>query len=149
MSASDLYRDLVLEHNRSPRGFGSLPACTHAAEGDNPLCGDHLRIELALDAAGRVQDFAFSGQSCAITVATASLLGERVRGLDAVAIAGLEARFARLVRGECEADPTLDGLNALSELRAYPARRKCALLPWATLAAALRGTPHATTEANA
>ncbi|MCE5232691.1 MAG: Fe-S cluster assembly sulfur transfer protein SufU [Mizugakiibacter sp.] len=149
MSESALYRDLVLEHNRSPRGLGALPACTHAAEGDNPLCGDRLRIELALDAAGRVQGFAFSGEACAITTATASLLGERVRGLDAAAIADLDARFARLVRGDCDADPALDGLNALAELRAYPARRKCALLPWATLAAALRGTPHATTEATA
>jgi nitrogen fixation NifU-like protein len=145
-AASELYKQIVLEHNRAPRNFGALPGHTHAADGVNPMCGDALRIELvARD--GRVEDLRFSGESCAITTATASILTGLAAGLDAEALAALRARFDALLRGGATGeDPALDGLNALQELRNYPARVKCALLPFETLAAALRGAATATTE---
>ncbi|HEY0179740.1 MAG TPA: SUF system NifU family Fe-S cluster assembly protein [Dokdonella sp.] len=145
--AHALYRDLVLEHKRRPRNFGTLTPHTHAADGVNALCGDRLRIELDCRA-GRVLAVRFSGESCAIATASASMLSEHVVGLDAAAIADAAARFARLIEGEVDADASLGELQALGELRDHAARRKCALLPWATLAAALDGREHATTEAS-
>ena len=144
--ASDLYKQIVLDHNRAPRNFGVLPGHTHAADGSNPLCGDALRIELTQND-GRIADLRFSGESCAITTAAASMLSELAGGADADAIAALRARFDALLGGTADAeDPQLRDLNALVELRRYPARLKCALLPFETLSAALRGAPTATTE---
>lgn len=145
MSAADLYRENVLAHNRAPRNHGTLDTHTHAADGANPLCGDSLRMELAVDE-GRIVAFAFSGESCAITIATASMLGERVQGLDASQIDALRREFEALLRGDACDRGLLGELAAFGELVRYPARRKCAQLPWATLAAALDGQTRATTE---
>lgn len=147
MSATDtpaLYRDIVLAHQRAPRRFGTLARPSHACDGVNALCGDSLRIELCVEH-GHIADYAFHGECCAITMATASLLGERVIGLDAAAIAPLQQAFSALVCGE-PCGEQLGDLAALGELARYPARRKCALLPWATLAAALHGQARTTTE---
>jgi nitrogen fixation NifU-like protein len=139
-----LYAPLVLDHYRNPRGRGALAGCTHAADGVNPLCGDSLRIELrCLD--GRVAGFAFSGEACAITTATASMLGELVPGLTCAEVEMLAGRFARLVEHAGD-DPALGPLNAMRALRDHPARRKCALLPWAALQAALAGRARTSTE---
>lgn len=147
MSASELYQRIVLEHSRAPRHFGTLDAPTHAADGANPLCGDALRVELRV-VDGRIAAIAFLGEACAIAKATASLLGERSIRFDAGEVAQLEDRFARLIRGELQADTTLGDLNALAALAHYPSRRKCALLPFATLRAALAGLSKATTEGS-
>ena len=145
MTATHLYQQVVLDHYRNPRNHGVLPECTHAADGVNPLCGDSLRIEVECSE-GRIRAVRFSGEACAITTATASMLSELVHGCDAGEIAALNVPFDELVRGERDEDETLGALNALAELRRYPARRKCAELPWATLRAALAGTAHVTTE---
>ncbi len=147
MSVADLYRQTVLDHHRAPRNFGALAGHTHAAEGANPLCGDALRCE-ALLADGRIRDVRFQGQACAIATASASMLSELAKGLDAAGLQALHARFdGFLHRGDDDSeDATLADLNALSELRRYPARHKCALLPFATLEAALAGRPAASTE---
>ncbi|MBO9663225.1 Fe-S cluster assembly sulfur transfer protein SufU [Dokdonella sp.] len=139
-----LYAPLVLEHYRQPRGRGALPRCTHAADGVNPLCGDALRIELRCED-GRVAEFAFSGESCAITTATASMLGELVRGATPAELDALAQRFAQLIEGADE-DAAFGPLNAMRALQHHAARRKCALLPWATLRAALAGLPTISTE---
>lgn len=144
MSQAAFYSEAVLDHYRHPRGRGALAPCTHAADGANPLCGDALRIELACDGA-RVLAFAFSGESCAITTATASMLGELVADREPSEIDALAERFARLVESGGE-DPALGPLNAMAALQRHPARRKCALLPWATLRAALAGEARASTE---
>lgn len=147
MSTTDtpaLYRDIVLAHQRAPRRFGTLEQPSHVCDGVNALCGDALRIELRLQQ-GHIAEYAFQGECCAITMATASLLGERVIGLDAAGIAPLQQAFAALVCGEPHGSE-LGDLAALGELARYPARRKCALLPWATLAAALHGQARTTTE---
>ena len=146
MTEPALYRALVLEHYRHPRNRGALAGCTHAADGVNPLCGDSLSVEVRC-AEGRIAGMGFSGEACAITTATASMLSELVVGCDADAIAALDDRFARLLRGEVDADDALGVLNAMRELNRHPARRKCAELPFATLRAALAGTARVSTEA--
>ena len=145
MAEQPLYQALVLDHYRNPRNRGGLDDCTHAADGVNPLCGDSLRIELVCDD-DRIAEMRFSGEACAITTATASMLSELVAGFDASAVAALNAPFDRLLSGEIDADDALGPLNALSELRRHPLRRKCAELPWATLRAALEGTSRVSTE---
>lgn len=146
MSTPALYREAVLDHYRNPRNRGVLAEHTHAADGINPLCGDSLRIELTCKH-GRIVDMRFSGEACAITTATASMLSELVRGLEVGQIAALYAPFEQVLLGELDADRKLGSLNALAELHRYPARRKCAELPWATLQAALAGTARVSTEA--
>lgn len=144
--AAPLYQQVVLDHQRAPRRFGVLDAYTHAADGVNALCGDRVRIELALDG-DRIADYRFSGEACAVAIATASLLGEIVLGRDVTSIAVLGSRFAALVCGELAAeDVEFAGLNAMRELARYPTRRKCALLPFAALRAALDGHSITTTE---
>lgn len=145
MAAADLYQRAVVDHQRAPRNFGVLDGCTHAADGVNPLCGDRLRIELAFDGS-HIADYRFSGEACAIAIATASMLGELALGRDTDAIAALDMRFACLIRGEIAQEAELAGLNAMRELARYPARRKCALLAFETLRAALDGRPTTTTE---
>jgi nitrogen fixation NifU-like protein len=145
MTAPALYRDAVLDHYRNPRNRGALPDHTHAADGVNPLCGDSLRVEL-LCTQGRIDAVRFSGEACAVTLATASMLSELVAGLDADDVAALHAPFERMLRGEAEGGHVLGPLRMLVELCRYPARRKCAELPWATLRAALAGTARASTE---
>lgn len=147
-----LYRDIVLEHHRAPRRYGALAQPTHACDGINALCGDSLRVELHLHE-GRIAAYGFCGECCAIATATASLLGERVVGLTPPEIAALQQAFAALVGVEAaggqragDVVPDLGDLAALSELTRYPARRKCALLPWAALTAALAGETRTTTE---
>jgi nitrogen fixation NifU-like protein len=145
METPRLYQQLVLDHYRNPRNHGALAECTHAADGVNPLCGDSLHVELAC-ADGRIVAMRFSGEACAITTATASMLSELVSGADAAQVAALHEPFRRLVDGEVDSADALGPLNALGELRRYPMRRKCALLPWATLRAALAGTARVSTE---
>ena len=147
MSARELYQRIVLEHSRAPRHFGVLDTPTHVADGANPLCGDALHAEVRV-VDGRIAALTFRGEACAIAKASASLLGERSAGLDADGAAELEARFARLIRGELDADAALGDLNALAALAHYPSRRKCALLPFATLRAALAGIAKTTTEGS-
>lgn len=145
MATPALYPEIVLDHYRNPRNRGTLDACTHAADGVNPLCGDSLRIEVeCVD--GRIAALRFSGEACAITTATASMLSELATGRNAAEIAALQAPFERVIRGESGEDAALGPLNAFGELGRHPTRRKCAELPWATLRAALAGQDRTTTE---
>jgi nitrogen fixation NifU-like protein len=147
----DLYRELILDHARRPRHFGSLSKSTHKAEGINPLCGDKLKLYLEVDGNGAINDIAFEGSGCAISVASASLLTDTVLGLQAVeAIRYFDAVTASL-SGESgqsdSADLDLGKLRALGGVREYPSRVKCATLAWHALRSALQddGSP-ATTE---
>jgi len=143
MSVPAIYQQLVLEHSRAPRRFGALAEPTHSADGANPLCGDHLRVQLRV-VDERIVGYAFSGESCAIARASASMLGERVAELGTAAVELLSTDIHRVVRGESLAN--LGDLNALAALAHYPSRQKCALLAIATLQAALAGAAGATTE---
>jgi nitrogen fixation NifU-like protein len=135
---TDLYQDVILDHNKRPRNFGRLAAPNRAASGDNPLCGDRLDLEVEVRD-GKVEDIAFTGAGCAISTASASLMTEAVAGKSAGEALALQNRFHKLVtEREDEADPSgLGKLEALAGVRDYPVRIKCATLAWHALKAAL------------
>jgi nitrogen fixation protein NifU and related proteins len=134
-TVSALYQSTVLEHNRAPRRFGALPAHTHAADGENARCGDRLRCELVLEG-DRIAALRFAGEPCAIATAAASMLGECAEGTSRAAFERLHESFRAMLASGGD-DAALGELAALAELRNFPARQQCALLPFATLAAAL------------
>lgn len=137
MDLKDLYRDVILDHNKRPRNFGALEPADARAEGHNPLCGDRLTVTLRLDG-NRVTDIRFEGKGCAISTASASLMTEAVLGKDIDSIDGLRAIVQRaLTEHDYAAPPELGKLAALTGVREFPARVKCATLCWHTLAAAL------------
>ncbi len=151
MELNDLYRDVILDHNRRPRNFGVLEPADASVEGFNPMCGDHLTVRLKMDQ-DKISDIRFEGQGCAISTASASLMTEAVKGRTRVEALRLFDRIHELLTDD--AAPAADGLGklaALSGVRAYPARVKCASLCWHTLASALRSSdpqvlPTVTTE---
>jgi nitrogen fixation NifU-like protein len=138
MDLKDLYRDVIVDHNRNPRNFGKLaPADVHA-DGHNPLCGDRLTVYANLDG-DRITDVKFEGSGCAISVSSASLLTEAVKGKTRAEIRKLfEDVHALLTQHDADVDAgKLGKLAALSGVREFPARVKCASLCWHTLNAAL------------
>ena len=137
MELKDLYRDVILDHNKRPRNFGKLDSPDASADGHNPLCGDRLTLSLKLDG-DRVEDVRFEGKGCAISTASASLMTEAIKGKDRAAINDLFAKVhALLTEQNAESSPDLGKLAALSGVREFPARVKCASLCWHTLNAAL------------
>ena len=141
MDLKELYRDVILDHNRQPRNFGRLDPADTAADGHNPLCGDRLHVTVRKDAT-RLIDLRFDGQGCAISVASASLMSESVKGKPLAEIDALYRDIHRLLT-EHDYQPTRDlgKLAALSGVREFPARVKCASLCWHTLHAALSSGP--------
>jgi nitrogen fixation NifU-like protein len=137
MDLKDLYRDVILDHNKQPRNFGRLEHPDAVADGNNPLCGDRLSVSLKLDG-DRIADIRFEGKGCAISTASASMMTEAVKGKDRAAIGKLfGAVHELLTKQETVAAPELGKLAALSGVREYPSRVKCASLCWHTLNAAL------------
>lgn len=138
MDLKDLYRDVIVDHNRNPRNFGKLEPADAHADGHNPLCGDRLSLYVNLDG-DRLQEVKFSGTGCAISVASASLLTEAVKGKTRAEVKELfEDMHTLLTRHDANVDPDkLGKLAALSGVREFPARVKCASLCWHTLNAAL------------
>ena len=133
----DLYQEVILDHNRSPRNFGRLEDADLHADGHNPLCGDKLSITLKLDG-DRVADLRFEGSGCAISKASASLMTEGVKGRTLDELRRLFERFHRLVTDQEAADDAgLGKLAVFAGVRDYPARVKCAILAWHTLRAAV------------
>jgi nitrogen fixation protein NifU and related proteins len=137
MDLRDLYRDLIVDHNRSPRNFRKIADADHHADGFNPLCGDKLTLYLKTDG-DRISDVAFEGSGCAISVASASLMTESVKGKTQDEAREVFERVHALLTGIGRVDPgELGKLAALGGVRAYPTRVKCATLCWHTLNAAL------------
>ena len=146
MDLKELYRDVILDHNRRPRNFGRLEPPAHSARGYNPLCGDELTVYVSLEGE-LVRDLRFEGKGCAISVASASLMSEAARGRTRSEVAALFGDVhALLTQADTPAPPSLGKLAALSGVRGFPARVKCASLCWHTLNAALadRATPVST-----
>ncbi len=138
MDLADLYRDVIVDHNRSPRNRGRLPGASRHAEGTNPLCGDRLQLDVDL-AGDLIRDLRFEGCGCAISTASASLMSEAVKGRTRGEAAELfGAVHAMLTGGNADA-ARLGKLAALAGVREFPARVKCASLAWHTLNAALTG----------
>jgi nitrogen fixation NifU-like protein len=146
MDLKELYRDVILDHNRQPRNFGRLEPADATAEGFNPLCGDRLSLFVRLDG-DRIEDLRFEGKGCAISTASASLMTEAVKGKSRAAVQQIYERVHELLTQQ-HAPPAQDlgKLAALSGVREFPARVKCASLCWHTLNAALHDGATATTE---
>lgn len=144
---SDLYQEILLEHNRRPRNFRSLEDATHHADGFNPLCGDEISLQLRVDE-DTVGDVGFQGHGCAISRASASLLTQAVKGASTSDAMAMFDEFHRmLTEPDAELDYDLLGdLEMLAGVIAYPTRIKCAILAWHTLKAAMDGEGVATTE---
>lgn len=139
---TDLYQEVILDHNRSPRNFGVLEGADRVADGHNPLCGDRLRLYVKLDG-DRIERVMFEGSGCAISKASASLLTEAVSGLTIDEARHVFEEFQKLVTGAREADlddELLGKLAVLGGVREFPVRVKCASLAWHTLKTALAGS---------
>lgn len=137
----DLYQEMILDHNRHPRNFGELAAPAQVAQGHNPLCGDRLTVYVVLED-GKVKDVHFKGNGCAISMASASIMTELVKGRSAADVRALFDRFHRLMT-EDGADPVApedEAMAVFSGVREFPIRVKCATLPWHTLKAALESS---------
>ncbi len=146
----DLYQEVIIDHNRSPRNFGKLEDATQVAEGYNPLCGDKLNLYLKTED-DVITDVSFDGSGCAISVASASLMTESLKGMTTEEAEQLFQNFHNLIMEEQNPDndemQKLGKLAALAGVKEYPARVKCATLCWHTLHSAMQGdTCAATTE---
>ncbi len=143
----ELYQSVILDHNRAPRNFGALDGATGVADGKNPLCGDHVTVEVAVDG-DVIREVRFTGQGCAISKASASLMTTAVRGKSRADADALFEKFHALVTGRAEEiDITREKLGQLvvfSGVSRFPIRVKCASLAWHTLKAALENDVGAT-----
>ena len=148
----ELYQEVILDHGKKPRNFRDVEDATAHAHGANPLCGDQLVVYLKVDEDGRIDDVSFVGNGCAISIASASMMTELVKGRTVVDAKAMFERFHKMCTGEDSDDDStlleddLEKLNVLSGVRAFPVRVKCATLPWHTLNAAIDGQDEATTE---
>jgi nitrogen fixation NifU-like protein len=148
----DLYQEIILDHNRRPRNYRCPADANREAHGDNPLCGDRVTVYLTLKD-GVVRDVGFQGRGCAISMASASLMTELLKGRTEAEARALFRRFHETMTGEAlpedPEDPEMDKLAALSGVREYPMRVKCATLSWHTLMAALDRDDHAVSTETA
>jgi nitrogen fixation NifU-like protein len=137
----ELYQEVVLDHSRSPRNFRPLPGATSEADGTNPLCGDRLHVWLAVEG-DRVREVSFTGDGCAISKASASLMTQALRGKSKAEATALFEVFHRLVTGHALEDDAaqLGKLTVFGGVSEFPVRVKCASLAWHTFKAALDGT---------
>jgi len=143
---SDLYQEVILDHNRRPRNFHALADASHTAEGYNPLCGDRLTLYLKV-VDGIVSDVAFEGAGCAISKASASLMTDAIKGRTVGDVQALFDRFHRMVTTPPEQPvEDLGKLSALAGVREFPVRVKCASLAWHTLKAAMANETRTSTE---
>jgi nitrogen fixation NifU-like protein len=138
---TDLYQEVILDHNRRPRNFGTLADATRVANGHNPLCGDRLKLYVKLDG-DRIANIAFEGSGCAISKASASLMTDAVKGGSIADAEALFERFHQVVTTPIDEpvdEESVGKLAVLAGVREFPARVKCASLAWHTLKAALEG----------
>ncbi|HKR14568.1 MAG TPA: SUF system NifU family Fe-S cluster assembly protein [Pyrinomonadaceae bacterium] len=145
---SELYQQVILDHNKKPRNFRKLETANHTAEGYNPLCGDQLTIYVNL-AGDSVQEIAFEGSGCAISKAAASMMTQAVKGKSKEQVEELFREFHSMVTGELDEETqenSLGNLKIFAGVRDFPVRVKCATLPWHTMHAALNNEERVSTE---
>jgi len=149
MITKSLYQEVILDHNRKPRNYGKLDKASHHAVGHNPLCGDHLDIDLNLEGE-HIEGIAFHGESCAICKASASMMTTVVKGKSLADAEMLIKEFRDMATGTLDlAHPHhLGRLTVFAGVRDLPTRVKCAILPWHTLHAALNSVSATSTEAE-
>jgi len=143
MDLRDLYQDIILDHGQRPRNFRTQEKPSHFAHGHNPLCGDKVTVYVSMEGE-RIKDVSFQGRGCAISQASASLMTEILKGKTLAEAAALFKGFhGKVTGGETPATPDaladdMDRLEPLTGVKAYPARVKCATLPWHAFEAALK-----------
>ena len=145
---SELYQQVILDHNKKPRNFRRLEPATHSAEGYNPLCGDHLNVYVNLEG-DEVREIAFEGSGCAISKAAASMMTQAVKGKSKEDVEQLFNEFHSMVTGELDEENQendLGNLKIFAGVRDFPVRVKCATLPWHTMRAALNNEQSVSTE---
>jgi nitrogen fixation NifU-like protein len=145
---SELYQQVILDHNKKPRNFRKLETANHSAEGFNPLCGDQLTVYLNLED-DAVKEISFEGSGCAISKAAASMMTQAVKGKSKQQAEQLFNEFHAMVTGTLNEETTENGLGNLkifSGVREFPVRVKCASLPWHTMHAALNNEAIVSTE---
>ncbi|MGH8762865.1 MAG: Fe-S cluster assembly sulfur transfer protein SufU [Nitrosospira sp.] len=149
MNTKSLYQEVILDHNKKPRNYGTLDEASHQAVGHNPLCGDHLNIALHLDGE-HIDSIAFHGESCAICKASASMMTSVVKGKTRTDAEILIQEFRDMAMGKLNLDSPhhLGRLTVFSGVRDLPTRVKCAILPWHTLHAALNSVTTISTESE-
>ena len=142
-----LYQEVILDHNKKPRNYGTLEHPSHHAEGHNPLCGDHISVDLQLEG-GTIDQIAFHGESCAICKASASMMTAAVKGKTREQADALTQEFLAMATGKLDlSQPNQIGrLAVFAGVRDLPTRVKCAILPWHTLLAAFHSQGTASTE---
>jgi len=142
----EIHEEIILDHHKRPRNFRVLTDCTCVADGVNPSCGDEVKVFVRIEE-DVLSDVAFQGQGCAISRAAASLMTVRCRGKSSAEVKAIVSRVREMLLEAKDAPPAdLGDLAALSGVRRFPSRVKCALLPWHTLEAALAGSVRATSE---
>lgn len=146
--SSSLYQEVILEHNKKPRNYGELEGATHRSEGVNPMCGDHLKLALKVENEA-IAALAFTGESCAICKASASMMTQAVKGKSPAEAERLGEAFRGMITGDHDPespDSPLGRLKIFAGVAQLPSRVKCAVLGWHTLAAAIKGEKKTTTE---
>lgn len=145
---NELYQEVILEHNKSPRNFREMPEANYHADGHNPLCGDQLKVFLHLDG-DVVSDVSFVGSGCAISKASASMMTQALKGKTRDEADILFDEFHRMVTGKLDVESDenhLGKLRIFAGVLEFPARVKCASLSWHTVHAALHGEGEISTE---
>ena len=140
----DLYQEVILDHNKSPRNFGKLKNASHSAEGFNPLCGDRVTISLVLNG-DVVEDVRFDGAGCAISTASASVMTQALKGKTRAEVTTIFEQFHDLVTGKDSDPATMGKLAVFAGVSEFPIRVKCATLAWHTVRAAIHDG-HATVK---
>jgi nitrogen fixation NifU-like protein len=146
---TELYQQVILDHNKKPRNFREIADPTATGEGYNPLCGDQLTLYLKLDDAGVIEDVSFLGSGCAISKASASMMTASLKGKTTDEATVIFDEFHRLVTGDLDPESDenhLGRLNIFAGVSEFPARVKCASLAWHTLRGALEGGKTVSTE---
>ncbi|MFN3234169.1 MAG: Fe-S cluster assembly sulfur transfer protein SufU [Gammaproteobacteria bacterium] len=135
----ELYQEVIIEHGRNPRNFGPLENATHKLQGDNPLCGDKLTLYLCINGQ-TIDDIGFEGSGCAISMASASLMTEALKGKSIETAKHFFENFHKLLTEDSETSTdTLGKLAVLAGVKEFPVRVKCATLAWHTMIGALQG----------
>ncbi len=143
MDLKELYKDIILEHGKSPRNFGKCEKHTHEAKGHNPLCGDQVQIYLKLNNKKKVENLTFEGSGCAISIASTSIMTELVKGKTIDVAKKIIFNFLDMIKNTSEIkSKDLDEgqkikIMSLSGVKQYPMRVKCATLAWHTLTSAI------------
>ena len=135
MNVESMYQEIILDHYKNPRGKGTLDAPTGESHQVNPTCGDEVTVQVRTDAQGHLH-VGYEGQGCSISQASASVMAEMVEGLDPVDAEQIRAAFLELMHSKGGAEPDEEVLGdgiAFAGVAKYPARIKCALLPWMAL----------------